>query len=354
MFIMDCLHYWVREFHVDGFRFDLAGFLAIGDEPTPAILTISSDEVLRLVKLIAEPWSTRHQAQHHFNSGRWARWNDEVQNAIRGWTIGQNGYAGALQSAIADSGGHINYITCHDGFTLKDLVSYNEKHNWPNRQGNTDGLSCNRSWNCGFEGDALEQSGLFSQAECEAIRSLRHRQMKNMLALLFLSRGTPMVLYGDEFGRSAHGNNNIVFKNEHNLLDWTLKVKNADIFTFMQGIIALRKRHRVEERQITWHGVRPHEADLGYDSHLLAWTYEPLGEFQGPLFAVSNAHWEAHEVFLPATADARRWHRLADTSLLSAPPDIYAQVIVDDEEAILIDGGTYHVNPRSTVILLAK
>ncbi len=247
--IMDCLRYWVQEFHIDGFRFDLGGVFAVNVDHqeqragTQIIKEIEEDSVLSSVKLIVEPWTTRNHLLHNgpFTRGRWARWNDDVRDTLRRWVRGDFGFAQALQAAIDKSDGDIVFTNCHDGFTLMDLVCYHEKHNWANGEGNRDGCNNNYSANCGFEGYSLAHSGL-PHVEQESIWRLRLKQIRNLMSLLFLCRGTPMVLYGDEFGRTTHGNNNVVFQEALNLLHWNLGKKHDHIFRFMQGMIATRKR----------------------------------------------------------------------------------------------------------------
>ena len=261
-FILDCLRYWVTEMHVDGFRFDLAAVFAIDVDQqekgkTPLIEEIETDPVLSRIKLIAEPWSIRQYLLGSFSDRRWAEWNGKFRDAVREWVRGEP-ITGELARRVAgsydlfgndpdDKEGRspfhsINFVTCHDGFTLNDLVTYNEKHNIRNGENNQDGANDNNSWNCGHEGDVTTAD--LPADKKEEIEDLRRQQIKNCLALLFVSQGTPMLLYGDEMRRSAGGNNNTVFQdNELNWINWDNAKKNADILRFTKLIIAFRKRH---------------------------------------------------------------------------------------------------------------
>ncbi len=239
----------------------------------------------------------------------------------------------------------INFVTCHDGFTLNDLVSYNDKHNERNGEGNRDGANDNNSWNCGYEG-YVEFSDLPDDQKA-AIEALRKQQIKNFLTLLFLSQGTPMLLYGDEMRRTAEGDNNTVFQdNALNWINWENAKRHAEILRFTQLIIAFRKRHRIvrrwrymtaEEaetpilRNITWHGVKPNQADFSgtLAVHRLGARGVPDPDRADvPIYVASNAFWEPLTVELPES-DGRRWYRVVDTSL----PE--GEDIVPEEEAVL-------------------
>ncbi|MBX6311675.1 MAG: glycogen debranching protein GlgX [Isosphaeraceae bacterium] len=380
-FILDCLRYWVTEMHVDGFRFDLAAVFAIDvdQQPkgkTPLIAEIESDPVLRRIKLIAEPWSISHYLLGSFSDRRWAEWNGKFRDTVRRWVKGDP-VAGELASRVAGSYDlfvgedeerspyhSINFVTCHDGFTLNDLVSYNVKHNERNGEGNRDGINENYSWNCGYEGP-VEDSDLPDEQK-EAIEALRRKQIKNFLTLLFLSQGTPMLLYGDEMRRTADGNNNTVFQdNRLNWINWENTRRHAEILRFTRLIIAFRKRHQIvrrwryltgegEEspilRNITWHGVRPLHADFSATSRFLAWTLEAFQTAERgdvPIYVASNVFWEPIEVELP-DPQGKRWYRVVDTSL----PE--GEDIVPEEEAVFLPEMRYVVRPRSTLVLIAR
>jgi isoamylase len=382
-FILDCLRYWVQEMHVDGFRFDLAAVFAVDTDQkekgkTPIIAEIESDPVLQRIKLIAEPWSIQQYRLGSFSDRRWAEWNGRFRDTVRRFVKGDAGVAAELASRIAGSYDlfmptpdserspyhSINFITCHDGFTLNDLVSYNEKHNERNGMENRDGTNENFSWNCGHEGRVIASD--LPDEQKEAIENLRNQQIKNFLTILFLSQGTPMLLYGDEMRRSADGNNNVVFQdNRLNWINWEDLNRHADIFRFTKLIIAFRKRHQIIRRwrymtgdedetpilrNITWHGVKPGQPDFSDGSRFIAWVLEAFQTEQRgdvPIYVACNAFWEPLMVELPPVDD-KRWYRVADTSL---PP---GEDIVPDEEAFFLPEITYEVRPRSSIVLVAR
>lgn len=355
--ILDSLRYWVNEMHVDGFRFDLATIFKYDVDgqqrsKTPIISAIENDPVLSKVKLIAEPWGPDQYYLGQFSDKTWAEWNDKFRDGIRRFVKGDDGQAAALGDRIAGSPGMfdeskgrntVNFVTAHDGFTLNDLVSYNTKHNERNGENNNDGNSSNYSWNGGYEG-SLENASL-SDADKTAIENLRNRQMKNMMSMLMLSRGTPMMLYGDEVRRTANGNNNAWCQDTLNMLDWGSIQHNSDMLRFTQMMIDLRKSHqigRLGTDSIVWHGVEPEKPDWSDSSHFLAWQYKAADANHKSLYIASNAYWEPLKANLPPG----RWHRLVDTNLPNGPD------IVTRENATPIDGN-YVVQPRSTVVLEA-
>ena len=289
--------------HVDGFRFDLAAVFAIDVDQqekgkTPIIHEIETDPVLSRIKLIAEPWSIRQYRLGSFSDRRWAEWNGRFRDTVRQFVKGDAGVAGELANRVAGSYDLFAHAasrsgrrstastssTCHDGFTLNDLVSFNEKHNLRNGEENRDGANDNESWNCGVEG-YVEPTDPTRRS-----RDLRRKQIKNFLTILFLSQGTPMLLYGDEMRRTAEGDNNTVFQdNSLNWINWENAKANAEILRFTQLIIAFRKRHQIIRRwrymtadesetpilrNITWHGVKPRQADFSAASRFLAWVLE--------------------------------------------------------------------------------
>ncbi|MGA9370125.1 MAG: glycogen debranching protein GlgX, partial [Steroidobacteraceae bacterium] len=254
--IMDSLRYWVQEMHVDGFRFDLASALARElydvDRLGSFFDTIGQDPVLSQVKLIAEPWDIGSGGYQvgNFPPG-WNEWNDKYRDSMRAYWKGDEGLIGEFarrftgSSDLYEASGRkphasINFITAHDGFTLEDLVSYNEKHNEANGEDNRDGANENRSWNCGAEG----------ASDDPAIRALRARQKRNLIATLLLSQGVPMVLAGDDLGHTQHGNNNAYCQdNELSWLDWELDAEREAFLEFTSGLIAMRRRHPVFSRR---------------------------------------------------------------------------------------------------------
>jgi glycogen operon protein len=382
-FILDCLRYWVTEMHVDGFRFDLAAVFAIDVDQqqkgkTPIIHEIETDPVLSRIKLIAEPWSISQYLLGSFSDRRWAEWNGKFRDAVRKFVKGDPGITGELASRVAGSYDlfaptpeserspyhSINFVSCHDGFTLNDLVTFNDKHNERNGEGNRDGANDNNSWNCGYEG-FVELSDLPDDQK-EAIDSLRRQQIKNFLTILFTSQGTPMLLYGDEMRRTAEGDNNTVFQdNMLNWINWENVKRHSQILRFTQLIIAFRKRHRIVRhwrymtaeasetpilRNIRWHGVKPNEADFSGTSRFLAWELEAFqtsDRTDVPIYVASNSFWEPLTVELPES-DGRRWYRVADTSL----PE--GEDIVPEEQAFFLPEMTYTVQPRSTIVLIAR
>ncbi|MEO1187172.1 MAG: alpha-amylase family glycosyl hydrolase, partial [Cyanobacteria bacterium J06636_27] len=251
--VLDCLRYWVSEYHIDGFRFDLASIL--GRDPwgkpltnPPLLETLAFDPILAKCKLIAEAWDAGglYQVGSFPDYGRWAEWNGKYRDSIRKFIKGDgnvNDMALRLQGSpdlyaetCRTPSASINFITAHDGFTLADLVSYNHKHNEANDENNNDGENSNDSWNCGVEG----------WTDNQFINDLRQQQMRNALAILMISQGIPMLLMGDEIGRSKQGNNNTYcHDNELNWLDWTLLEKNANLFKFVKNCIAFRKAHPI-------------------------------------------------------------------------------------------------------------
>jgi isoamylase len=259
--IMDSLRYWVTEMHVDGFRFDLASTLAREfydvDRLSAFFDLVQQDPVVSQVKLIAEPWDVGEGGYQVGNfPGLWTEWNGKYRDTVRDYWRGEPATLGEFASRLTGSSdlyeatgrrpsASINFVTCHDGFTLADLVSYNEKHNEANGEGNLDGESHNRSWNCGVEGSTDDPE----------ILALRGRQMRNILATLMVSQGTPMIAHGDEFGRTQHGNNNVYCQDsELSWMDWSLAEKNADLLAFTRTVTQFRKEHPVFRRRRFFEG----------------------------------------------------------------------------------------------------
>ncbi len=289
--ILASLRFWAEEMHVDGFRFDLASILTRGpdthpmDHP-PLLLDIQNDPSLKDKKLIAEAWDAvgLYQVGTFPKWGAWSEWNGRYRDIVRRFIKGTPGKAGSFASALCGSefiyhGAHtpaasINFITAHDGYSLRDLVSYEEKHNWDNGEQNLDGNPLNDSWNCGVEGPTNDS----------AILSLRERQMRNFFLTLFLSQGIPMLLMGDEYGHTRKGNNNpYVQDNELNWFLWKEWKERADIFEFVQELIAFRKRHTcfhfnrfLNDEDIQWHGKEPYKADWSAHSHFVAYSLKPF------------------------------------------------------------------------------
>jgi glycogen operon protein len=261
--VTDSLRYWVQEMHVDGFRFDLASTLARVngefDRHAGFLDVVAQDPVLSEVKLIAEPWDTGPEGYQMGNfPPPWAEWNDRYRDTVRRFWKGDSGQVAELASRVSGSSdlfdyrgrrpwASINFVTAHDGFTLRDLVSYNQKHNEANQEGNADGTDENHSWNCGVEGHTDDPE----------IQALRLKQMKNMLASLLFSQGVPMITAGDELGKSQEGNNNAYCQdNELSWIDWSLLEEESgrDLWEFTQSVLALRNRHIVFRRSRFFRG----------------------------------------------------------------------------------------------------
>jgi glycogen operon protein len=364
--ILDSLRYWVEAMHVDGFRFDLASVLARDAAghplPNPPVLwDIESDPVLAGTKLIAEAWDAAGLYQvGRFIGDSWKEWNGRFRDDVRAFFRGERGAVGRVADRLVGSPeiyGHerreveqsVNFVTCHDGFTLNDLVSYDAKHNEANGEDNRDGTDDNRSWNCGVEGPSDDP----------AVERLRNRQVKNFLTVTVLALGVPMMLMGDEVRRTQGGNNNAYCQdNETSWFDWGLLARYADVHRFVTLLNARRGLRDVEhERQRisltelisrankAWHGVKLHQPDWGEHSHSLALAAE-LQQEGLCAYLILNAYWEPLEFELPLLGDgASGWRRWIDTSLES-PQDI-----VPWRAAPILSGQTYRAGPRSVVVL---
>jgi glycogen operon protein len=363
--IMDSLRYWVEVMHVDGFRFDLAAILSRDEEGRPLanppiLWDIESDPILAGTKLIAEAWDAAGLYQvGSFVGDQWKEWNGCFRDDVRSFFRGDEGSVPKVADrffASPDLYGHqerepeqsINFVTCHDGFTLNDLVSYNHKHNDANGEDNRDGHNDNRSWNCGVEGPTDDPE----------IERLRSRQVKNFFMINLMALGVPMILMGDEMRRTQNGNNNAYCQdNEINWLDWRLLDRYADIHRFVRKMIRLRlsldvfKEDRalslnqfLQAAQIEWHGVHLSQPDLSDHSHSLAFTVQ--GRMLR-LHIIFNAYREALEFDLPPLplAPPAKWRRIIDT-YREAPDDIG-----DMTRAPTVDGPTYVVQPYSVVLL---
>ena len=365
--ILDCLRYWVTEMHVDGFRFDLASILGRGQDgsvlPNPPLLErIAADPVLANTKVIAEAWDAGglYQVGTFPAWGRWAEWNGKFRDDIRSFVKSDPGMVPALATRLAGSADlyqgsgrapyhSINFITSHDGFTMLDLVSYNEKHNESNGERGADGGNDNYSWNCGNEGTTTSGE----------INLLRMQQVKNQATLLILSHGVPMILAGDEFGRTQNGNNNAYCQdNPTSWVDWGLAEKNSELLDFFTKLIRFRRRYSIFQRQqfsddgisITWHGKRVNQPDWSEESRSLAMriSEEPTMEDAADIYLITHSHWEPDRFELPALPTGCGWYRFVDTS--RGPESITDIEAVD----LLPNQSAYDVAPRSTVVLIAK
>jgi isoamylase len=367
--ILDSLRYWVSEMHVDGFRFDLASILSRDQDgrpmaSPPILWDIETDPVLANVKLIAEAWDAAGLYQvGHFVGDSWKEWNGKFRDDVRAFIKGDNGVARAMafrltgspdvyQQEQREAEQSINFVTCHDGFTLNDLVSFNAKQNEANGEGNRDGMDQNLSWNCGVEGPTSDPE----------VERLRNRQVKNFLTLTLLAIGTPMLLMGDEVRRTQQGNNNAFSQNnEISWFDWTLLRKHADIHGFAKTLIAMRMNRNLpierldmalnellRQQPFRWHGVKLDAPDWNHESHSLALTVRLLG-YPLLLHLIINAYWEELEFELPILGNAQEeWRRCIDT-YLDSPDDICTW-----GNAPKLQGPTYLVESRSVVVLVAQ
>jgi len=377
-FIMDCLRYWVIEMHVDGFRFDLGSILGRDQngqimENPPTLEQIAEDPVLSSTKIIAEAWDAGGAYQvGWFPGGRWAEWNDKYRDNVRKYWRGDPNEARFLATRIAGSSDlylrdgrkpfhSINFITSHDGFTLKDLVSYNGKHNEDNGEDNRDGSDNNSSYNYGIEGETTDP----------IIKAIRIRQLKNFFATMMVSLGTPMLLGGDEIGRTQGGNNNAYCQdNEISWYDWSLLETNKDLYRFVKGIIAFRLRHPGFMRpefftgrggaykaipDISWFDENGNVINWDKIGHFLALRLigskaDTLADRDdNDFYIMFNSDIEIKNFFLAVPPQKKQWFRAVDTGL-NSPNDILE---LGKEEA-LASQKTYSVKARSLVILISK
>jgi glycogen operon protein len=379
--VTDSLRYWVQDMHVDGFRFDLGTILAREpygfDEGGGFLDSCRQDPVLSSVKLIAEPWDCGPGGYQvgQFPPG-WAEWNDRFRDAVRSFWKGETGILPDLASRLTGSAelfnkrgrkpwASVNFITAHDGFTLNDLVSYNDKHNDANGEDNRDGNSNNHSWNHGFEGVTSDPD----------IRALRERQKRNMLATLLFSQGTPMLLGGDEFGRTQKGNNNAYCQdNEISWIDWRWDEDQSALTHFVHRLTELRRQYPVlrqsrflnprwneqlgvkdstwltpdgeEMTPANWHDDNGRCLGLLLDGRAQASGIRKRGS-EATLLLIMNAHYDIVSFKLPDVRNGRDWHRLIDTNV----PD----EDLDPEDAVRLSfGHDYQVTGRSLLLLLLR
>jgi isoamylase len=367
--IVDSLRYWVGEMHVDGFRFDLASILTRDSSGSvmanpPVLWDIESDPMLAGTKMFAEAWDAAGLYQvGSFGGDSWREWNGRFRDDVRSFIRGDADTVTRIADRLIGSPeifGHengddersLNFVTCHDGFTLNDLVSYEQKHNEANGEHNADGTNDNRSWNCGGEGPTDDP----------AIERVRNRQVKNVLTVNLLALGIPLILMGDEIRRTQRGNNNAYcHDDELSWFDWTLLEKQADVQRFVRMLCSRRhlrgadaERRRVplnqmlREAKIAWHGVKVGEPDWSPQSHSLA-MLAALEERGVAVYVILNAYWEPLEFALPPVPQQANgsWRRWIDTSL-DSPFDI-----VEWDMTPSVDRLTYDVGPRSVVVLIA-
>ncbi|MFH0754012.1 MAG: glycogen debranching protein GlgX [Candidatus Omnitrophota bacterium] len=376
--ILDCLRYWAAEYHIDGFRFDLASILGRDQNGAPMhspplLESLAFDPILGKCKLIAEAWDAGglYQVGSFPAWGRWAEWNGKYRDDIRKFLKGEPGMVGSMAQRLQGSPdlyswegrgacASINFITAHDGLTLKDMVSYNGKHNEANGDNNNDGSNDNDSWNCGVEGDTNDAG----------INALRFKQMKNAVAMLLVSQGTPMILAGDEMGNTQWGNNNAYCQdNEISWIDWQALKKDPELFKFFSRMIAFRKAHPVLRSRehfqnrdymgsgyadITWHGQKAWNADWSFESRriafLLCGRHAKGGSVDDDgIYVAMNMHWEAGVFEMPTLPHGMIWHVFANTDAPS-PQDIWPP----GQEKKLSNQNSFLVGARSVVILVGK
>lgn len=383
--IIDALEYWVTETHVDGFRFDEAVILCRDENGAPmsyppVIWQIELSDVLANTKVIAEAWDAAGLNQvGYFPGHRWGEWNGRYRDAIRHFVKGDGGYienqtvVGRMGAVIAGSadiyqvGGElptnsINFVTCHDGFTLNDLVSYNDKHNEMNGFSNADGSNNNISWNCGREGPTNDPT----------VEALRERQIKNFFAILMLSQGVPMFVAGDEGRRTQQGNNNPYCQdNEVSWFNWTLVDQHEDMLRFFRKMIEFRRQHHLLRRarfftgesnsrgllDIAWHGCRLNSPGwFDPDSHVLSFTMggfpDDNGNEDNDIHVILNMDWQDLDFDIPAVP-GRRWHKVIDTS--QQQTNNIAENLLDPLNGTVVTGpSTYHATGRSVVVFISR
>ena len=373
-FVVDCLRYWTAEYHIDGFRFDLASILGRAPDgsvlPNPPLLeSLAHDPVLRRVKLIAEAWDAGglYQVGSFPAYGRWAEWNGRYRDAVRRFIRGEHGTTGELAARVTGSAdlyagrgaaASVNFVTAHDGFTLHDLVAYNQKHNEDNGEDGRDGEHHNLSWNSGTEGPS----------EDPAVRALRLRRIKSALAILLTSQGIPMLVAGDEVARTQHGNNNAYCQdNEISWFDWELVRANADLLGFTRNLIAFRHAHPVlrspehlvgRDRvgsgypDVSWHGARAWAPDWLHHGRVVALMRcgrHAKGEGDESVYIAMNAHEQPHDLELPAPPHGTRWMLAADTGA-EPPADSYPP----GREPPLLHPGRWRLAGNSVVVLVSR
>lgn len=362
--ILECLRYWVTAYRIDGFRFDLASILGRNEDGSPMskpplLQSLAFDPILGRVKLIAEAWDAGglYQVGSFPSWNRWMEWNGKYRDDMRAFLKGDKGkiqtaaqrILGSLDIYMPErrgSNASVNFLTCHDGFTLYDLYAYNQKHNEENAWNNTDGENNNLSWNCGIEGETDDP----------AIRALRRRMIKNACALLLCSRGVPMFLAGDEFGNTQFGNNNAYCQdNPISWLDWSLLEKNRDLYDFFRYMIAFRREHAVLRRntgsctmgfpESSFHGCEPWQADLSDDSHYIGVMFAGRNEEENKddiVYLAVNTYWEELTVTLPDPGGSLRWNKKVDTM---ADNSIQEESYVD---------GPVTAGPRSVMVFTVE
>lgn len=358
--ILASLRYWVSEMHVDGFRFDLASILTRAENGTPLdnapiVEAISKDPVLSNTKLIAEAWDAGglYQVGSFYPGTRWSEWNGRYRDVVRRFIKGTSGHKTSFATALCGSQDlygngrsptcSVNFITAHDGFSLADLVTYNEKHNEENGEDNRDGFDHNDSWNCGLEGHSSNKK----------IVNLRERQIRNFHLALMVSQGIPMLTMGDEYAHTRHGNNNTWCQdNELNWFLWNKLDKRPGFHRFYRSLIQFRRNNPLlgredflSDKDITWHGLNPFKPDWEADNRFLAFT---LNDEQGPeLYIAFNADHMAHTVTIPPAAEGKQWRWVVNT-FNQQPDDFF-----DEEHRLEVLNNVLRMPSYSAIMLEA-
>jgi isoamylase len=360
-FVTSVLRYWVMNMHVDGFRFDLASVLGRDEHgnvlrDAPLLEGIAEDPILRDVKIIAEAWDAGGAYQvGDFSTNRWTEWNGRFRDEVRRFWIGDAGMLGLFASRISGSSdlyqssgkgpsSSLNFVTCHDGFTLNDLVSYKQKHNQENGELSHDGTDANYSDNCGVEGPSQDPG----------VEGMRNRLIKNFLLTLFISRGVPMLLGGDEFRRTQRGNNNAYCQdNEVSWFDWSLLEEHEEIHRFTRGMIAFRRAHPVLRREtfytgadIKWFALNGAPADWA-DQRQKSFACLILGQAEPDLFLLFNADTRPVDFSIPALPAGKSWRLAVDTAR-TTPDDLFDS----GKEPSMQGQISFRLEPRSSAILL--
>lgn len=368
--ILECLRHWVMTYRVDGFRFDLATILGRNEDGSPMnkppiLQSLAFDPILGKVKLIAEAWDAGglYQVGSFPSWNRWSEWNGKYRDDMRSFLKGDDGKAWAAAERILGSkdlydseqrgsNASVNFLTCHDGFTLYDLYAYNNKHNEANGWNNEDGDNNNLSWNCGAEGETNDVN----------VNRLRKKMIKNAITVLMLSRGIPMFFAGDEFGNTAFGNNNAYCQdNIISWLDWNLLKKNKDIFEHFKHVIAFRKKHNIIRRNsaecslglpnTSTHGTIPWNNNYDSDTKMIGVMYAGVfeeGKSKGRddvVYLGVNAYWEPLDIELPSLGDKYSWKLIIDTDRDKS---------YTEKENIVIGDGKYRIGPRSVIVAVSR
>jgi isoamylase len=359
--ILDSLRYWVTEMHVDGFRFDLASILTRSSNgaplsPAPLVEAISQDPILWQRKLIAEAWDAGglYQVGGFYPGNRWSEWNGRYRDVVRRFIKGTSGCKTVFSTALCGSQDlygwgrpptcSVNFVTAHDGFSLADLVTYNDKHNEENGEGNRDGFDHNDSWNCGIEGHSSNKK----------IVLLRERQIRNFHLALMVSQGVPMVIMGDEYAHTRHGNNNTWCQdNELNWFLWNRLEIRPGFHRFFYSLINFRKKHPLlrrdeflKEQDISWHGLLPLQPEWEKDNCFVAFTLNDA-QHEADLYVAFNASHLSHVITLPPPRANTQWHWIVNTQN-SSPEDF-----LDEEHRFKVIGQNYRISSYSAIMLQA-